>query len=140
MILHNLDCEKSVIGSILIEGTKLFEEARNIIYPDDFYSPECKMTFKIFINLYAQKIPIDIATIGKYLAEKKINITSLSFTFLMQTMESVPTTANFHYYIKVVKDYAYKREVLKKVSDFKIEKLTLRNWFRRYAPYQNTKR
>ena len=123
MILHNLSCEKAVIGSILIEGTKLFEEARNILYPDDFYNPECRMTFKIFTNFYAQKIPIDTVAIGKYIAEKKINIADLSLTFLVQIIGSVPTTANFHYYIKVVKDYAYKREVFKKVNDFKIEKI-----------------
>lgn len=120
MILHNLDCEKSVIGSILIEGTKLFEEARNILYPDDFYNADCKMTFKVFVNLYAQKIPIDIATVGKYLAEKKI----AKILFLEQAMISIPTTANFHYYTKVVKDYAYKREVFKRIEDFRTDKIT----------------
>lgn len=123
MRLFDLGCEKAVIGSILIEGSKLFEEAKNILYPDDFYNPECKMTFKIFINFYAQKIPIDMVTVGKYIAEKKIDIVNLSFTFLMQTIESVPTTANFHYYIKIVKDYAYKREVFKKVESFRIDKI-----------------
>ena len=123
MRLFDLGCEKAVIGSILIEGSKLFEEVRNILYPEDFYSPECRMIFKIFTNFYAQKIPIDTVTVGRYLAEKKINIADLSLTFLIQTMESVPTTANFHYYTKVVKDYAYKREVFKKVNDFKIEKI-----------------
>ena len=119
MILYSLDYEKAVIGSILIEGTRLFEEARNILYPADFYDSDCKMTFKVFINLYAQKIPIDIATVGKYLAEKKI----AKILFLKQAIDSVPTTANFHYYIKVVRDYSYKREVFSKIESFRIDKI-----------------
>ncbi|GAI27479.1 unnamed protein product, partial [marine sediment metagenome] len=121
--LFDLGCEKAVIGSILIKGTKLFEEARSIIYPEDFYNPECKMTFKIFTNFYAQKIPIDMLTVGKYIAEKGIDIDRLSITFLMQIINSVPTTANFYYYVKIVKDYAWKREILKKFNDFKIDKI-----------------
>jgi replicative DNA helicase len=119
MILHNLSCEEVVIGSILIEGTRLFEEARNILYPEDFYDSDCKMAFKVFINLYAKKIPIDIVFVSKYYIEKKI----AKILFLKQAMDSVPTTANFHYYIKVVKDYAYKREIFKKVESFRIDKI-----------------
>jgi len=120
MMLYSLDYEKAVIGSILIEGTRLFEEAHNVLYPEDFYDSDCKMAFKVFINLYANKIPIDIIFVSKYCIEKKI----AKILFLKQAMDSVPTTANFHYYIKVVKDYAYKREVFKRIEDFKTDKIT----------------
>jgi len=119
MILGNIGSEKAIIGSILIEGTRLFEEARNILYPEDFYDSDCKMAFKVFINLYANKIPIDMTSVSTYYVEKKI----AKILFLKQAIDSVPTIANFHYYIKVVKDYAYKREVFKRFEKLKIDEI-----------------
>lgn len=122
MILSSPETEKVVIGSILIEGSRFFEEVNNILYPEDFCVSECRIIFKIFINLYDNKIPIDLVSVTKYFVEKKID--KVTILFLRQTMDSVPTTANFHYYVKVIKDYAYKREVFKKVNDFKMDKIT----------------
>lgn len=123
MILYSQNSEKAVIGSILIEGTNFYEEVNRIIYPKDFYDRKCKVAFKTFAELYANKVPIDYISTTEYIVRNKIKVPEDFILFLTTAMDSVPTTANFHYYVKEVSDYAYRREILKTIEDFKADEI-----------------
>lgn len=120
---YSPNSENAVIGSILIEGTKFYEEINRIIYPKDFYDQKCRAAFKIFAELYVQKIPVDYISTTEYVVRNKIKVPEDLILFLTIAMNSVPTTKNFHYYVREVSDYAYRREILKIVEDFKADKI-----------------
>jgi len=75
MKLYSMQAEMASVGSILIEGTKLFEETLGILEANDFYEPKLKRCFSIFSKLYKEQIPIDLVSVSNYIVEKKLDIT-----------------------------------------------------------------
>ena len=119
--LYDESIEKSIIGSIVSEGNKLLEEIIGILEDKDFYKTENQKCYEILQDIYRKNIPIDLATIAEYLDKNKITA-DVTLTYLTHCMNMVPNIANLHYYVKVIKDYSYKRTVLKKINDFQIDK------------------
>jgi len=117
MKLYSLQAEMASVGSILIEGTKLFEETLGILEANDFYEPKLKRCFSIFSNLYKEQIPIDLVSVSNYIVEKKLDIT---IELLVKAQNSVPAITNFNYYAKTVKDYSYKRKVLAELERYRL--------------------
>ena len=122
MKLYDLSTEQVVIGCVLIEGNKLFEEIVGILNEEDFYKIDNQRCYKVLQDMYKKKIPIDLATVAEYIS--KVGAQSgVSVTYIMHCINAVPTTANLHYYVKIVKDYSYKRAVLYKIDKFKIDEM-----------------
>ncbi len=119
MKLYDMTCEQAIIGMILMKGQKLFEECKGILTPEDFFDSRNKTVFKIMSTLYDQNSPIDLVTIGTYLTEKNIDV---SISFLTGAMNTIPVTADFNYYIKILKDYTYKRNIAKEIEQFQQNK------------------
>jgi replicative DNA helicase len=116
MKLYDMATEQTIIGMILVEGQKLFEECKDILTPDDFFDSRCKSAFKIFNALYQKKDPIDLVTASLYLSENPES--DLSILFLTNAMGCIPVTAHFNHYVKILKDYTYKRNITKEIEKF----------------------
>ena len=119
MKLYDISTEQAIIGSIAIEGNKLFSEIIGVLDKNDFYKTDNQNCYKILHTMYNEKIPIDLATIAEYLGKEKT--LTVNLTYFTHCVNSVPTTANLHYYVKIIKDYSYKRAVLSKIDSFKTE-------------------
>ena len=119
--LYDISMEQTVIGCIVIEGNKLFEEVIGILNVGDFYKADNQRCYRVLLNMYKKRIPIDLATVVEYLAKEKI--LSVSIIYFTHCVNAVPTTANLHYYVKIVKDYSYKRAVLFEIGKFKTDNI-----------------
>ena len=120
--IYDLKAEEAVIGSIIIGGNKLFEESLGIVNAQDFYKTDLTKCFKIFVELYKKKIPIDLVSLTNYIAKNKIDV---PLEILFKAQNSVPTILNLPYYLKVVKEYSYKRQFLVELEKFKMDKITI---------------
>lgn len=108
---QNIEAEMAVLGVAFIDKnatSKICEELR----PDMFYSDQNKKIFEAIKSMYETKTPIDITTITDVLDKNK-NLSAIGgIEYLSEVIDSVATTSNLDYYIKIVKDNAIARYLI----------------------------
>jgi replicative DNA helicase len=108
---QNLEAEMAVLGVAFIDKnatSKICEELTS----DMFYSDQNKKIFEAIKSMYESKTPIDITTITEELDKKK-NLSAIGgIEYLSEVIDSVATTSNLDYYIKIVKDKAIARYLI----------------------------
>lgn len=111
----NEEAEKSVLGVAFLnnnEVSKIVEE----VTEDMFFKEENKYIFNAIKSLYESKIPIDVMTIREELDKvKKFNVVGLDY--ITDVIDSVISSANLDFYIKIIKDYAVRRNLIETASD-----------------------
>ncbi len=112
---QNLEAEMSVLGVAFInneEVNKIVEE----VTTDMFYDERNKFIFNAIKSLHESRTPIDITTIKDELdKDKKLNTVGLDF--IADVIDSVVTSANLDFYIKIIKDYAIRRNLIDTATD-----------------------
>ena len=107
---HNLEAEMSVLGVAFINSydvNKIVEE----ITPDMFFDERNRFIFNAIKTLHETNTPVDITTMKNELdKDKKLNAVGLDY--LGEVIDSVVTSANLDHYIKIVKDYAVRRNLI----------------------------
>ena len=112
---QNLEAEMSVLGVVFInnsEASKIVEE----VNVDMFFDERNKHIFNAIKSLYESKTPIDITTIKNELDKDK-KLTSVGLDYLTEVIDSVVTAANLDYYIKIIKEYAVRRNLINTAND-----------------------
>jgi replicative DNA helicase len=80
---------------------------------DSFYREDDKAVFNAISSLYSKSEPIDLITVSKELTETD-NLDKVGgVEFLVSLQEKVPTTTNVDSYIKIVEEYAMRRNLIK---------------------------
>jgi len=105
----------------LHRGNKIFGEIIGILNGSDFHKTEHQELFNILTSMYKKSIPIELVTIMEFISNKKIK-TSVTATYMIHCMNAVPNSENLPYYIKVIKDFSYKRLIMQKIESFKDSK------------------
>lgn len=112
---QNLEAEMSVLGVAFLneqDVNKIVEE----VTADMFFDERNKIIFNAIKNLHDSKTPIDITTIKDELdKDKKLNTVGLDY--LTDVIDSVVTTANLDFYIKIIKDYAIRRNLIETATE-----------------------
>ena len=112
---QNLEAERSVLGVVFLnnnETSKIVEE----VNVDMFFDERNKLIFNAIKSLYEEKNPIDITTIKNELDKnKKLNAVGLDY--ITEVIDSVVTAANLDYYIKIIKDYAVRRNLINTANE-----------------------
>ena len=119
--LYDISIEQIVLGCILHRGNKIFEEIIGILNGSDFHKTEHQELFNILTSMYKKNIPIELVTIMEFISNKKIK-TGITATYMIHCMNAVPNLENLPYYIKVIKDFSYKRLIMQKIESFKDSK------------------
>lgn len=109
---HNLDAERAVLGSMLIEKEAI-ETALNIIREDDFYSSAHKLIYRAIINAYDRnKGDVDILLVANSLKDST-PVNDLGGTaYLTQLVEIVVTAAHVEHYSRIVKEKSVLRDLI----------------------------
>ena len=112
---QNLEAEMSVLGVAFLnprDVQKIVEE----VTVDMFFDERNKIIFNAIKNLHDSKTPIDITTIKDELdKDKKLNTVGLDY--LTDVIDSVVTTANLDFYIKIIRDYAIRRNLIETATE-----------------------
>jgi len=100
--------EQSVLGAIFLDESKLVF-VREYIEPADFFKYANRLIFKAMIDLADRGDAIDATTVRNILDSQDDlqNIGGLSY--LVEVVNSVPTSANAEYYAKIVAEKAILR-------------------------------
>lgn len=112
---HSQEAEESVLGAMLIDKDAVIAVAE-FLAPEDFYDERLKEVYQACLDLYEDRVPIDVLTVTEKLKKRKtIKITGSS-SFLADLASKVPTAAHVEHYGKIVKDTSTKRSLMSAAS------------------------
>jgi len=113
---HNLDAERSVLGSVLIDKEAIVTVAE-LLKPDYFYDAQHVQIYEAMESLYEKRQPIDVVTLSDQLKRnKKLTVVGGAST-IVELSNTVSTAANVAHYAQIVRDLAIKRSIITLSSD-----------------------
>ena len=98
----NEEAEEALVGAFFLEE-ELVKECT--IRPEELYSWKLKLIYKAIRSLDEKGKPIDIISVVEELGISNLQMVG-GVSYINRLAGSVPTTANFHFYEKLVREYA----------------------------------
>lgn len=81
------------------------------IQTEQFYSGKLRLIYAAIQSVDKKGKPVDVISVAEELGSKKIERIG-GISYLTQLAASVPTTANFPFYEKIIKEYDQKRKAI----------------------------
>lgn len=113
---HDLAAEQSVLGAVFIAPDTIISLADELT-PDDFYKPANKIVFKTMLSLLEKGEPIDATTMISALTNQGDISNIGGMTYVVELVNSTPTSKNVEHYAKLVKEKATLRKVIAELSE-----------------------
>lgn len=113
---HDLVAEQSVLGAVFISPDTIISLADELT-PDDFYKPANKIVFKTMLSLLEKGEPIDATTMVSTLTNQGQIKEIGGINYVVELVNSTPTSKNVEHYAKLVKDKATLRKVIADLSE-----------------------
>lgn len=113
---HDLVAEQSVLGAVFISPETMTSLADELT-PEDFYKPANKIVFKTMLSLLEKGEPIDATTMISALTNQGDISTIGGINYVVELVNSTPTSKNVEHYAKLVKEKATLRKVIADLSD-----------------------
>jgi replicative DNA helicase len=107
----NVDAEKFVLGSILLDDT-LYVQAAGTLEPDDFSLEKHRRIFKRMGELQTRGEKIDRITVANELMKFNELEACDGLTYLVSLDDGLPQIPNLDSYIRIVKDKAVLRRII----------------------------
>lgn len=108
---QNLEAEKSVLGSIMLD-TKAIDIVIDILRPSDFYSNKHQIIYEAMTDLYAKKEPVDVLSLSNRLKDKKQLEEIGGSAYLTELVNTVPTSSNAKHYAEIVHKKSILRDLI----------------------------
>ncbi len=116
IIPHDLVAEQSVLGAVFISPETMASLADELV-PDDFYKPANKIVFKTMLSLFEKGEPIDTTTMVSALTNQGKIKEIGGLNYVVELVNSTPTSKNVEHYAKLVKEKAMLRKVIADLSE-----------------------
>lgn len=113
---QNIEAEQSVIGSMILDKNSI-AAATEVLRSDDFYRENHKIIYGAIMQLFQKDIPVDMITLIEHLRSTEKLEGSGGITYISELCNSVPSTANLHSYIEIVKNKAVLRRLIKSSNE-----------------------
>lgn len=108
---YDINTEKALLGSILLDNSSLSRIKAWIPSPEAFYADINQRIWKSILTLEDKNESIDIITIHSEYKERSSN--KDDFYYISGLPDEVPTSANIEYYAKRVHEYWLRRKLIK---------------------------
>ena len=108
---HNLEAEKSVLGSILLDN-EVFGSLEGTITPEHFYKESHRKIFRACERLFRRSEPMDLVTLTEELRQTGELEAVGSVPYLIGLADEVPTAAYAESYAKIVSEKAVLRDLI----------------------------
>ncbi|MDR2465480.1 MAG: replicative DNA helicase [Streptococcaceae bacterium] len=113
---NDLEAEKAVLGSVMIDNDRLIE-IREMLSAEDFYHHQNRVIFLAMESLMDDSQPIDIVTLSNELDKNKSLQDAGGQLGIISIQETVPTSQNALQYAKIVSDKSALRNLLKALDN-----------------------
>jgi replicative DNA helicase len=108
---HDVDAEKAVTGSLLIDGESIFKVA-TFLRPEDFFTPENQWIYDVCFSLYQRNESIDQITVARELAQKGRLDEVGGAAYLSHLVSTVPTSLHVEHYAQIVSRLSVMRRLI----------------------------
>lgn len=108
---HNLDAERSVLGSGLLSKEAL-SDVMEILKPDDFYDGANKEIYMAMIDMFRENKSVDIVTVCEELKRRNVLEMVGGRSYIGTLSGEVPVTTNASEYAKIVAEKASIRKLI----------------------------
>lgn len=112
-VICNLDAEMAFLGSIIIEGKLIVKAIEGGVVPGDFTGKGFDILYQCMLSIHGTGKPIEMISLSSELkkmgAETPVSIIS--------SMAAMGLVANFDYYIREIKENAFRRNVQEQIFD-----------------------
>jgi len=105
------EAEVSVLGAVLIDKDAIISVAESL-RPEHFYHQAHERIFAAALELYEERIPIDLVTVADRLKKKKQLTQTGGRARLTKLANSVPTASHAVFYAQIIKDLFTKRQLI----------------------------
>jgi replicative DNA helicase len=112
---HSLEAEISVLGALLLDRDAITSVAE-FLQGSHFYDERHSEIYEAMVELYEERVPIDVLTVSERLKKKKILKKVGGSTYLAEIANRVPTAAHVEHYGRIVKDASTKRSLMTSAS------------------------
>src|SRR3972149_3043280 len=112
---HSNEAEESVLGALLLDKDAIIAVAE-LLDASDFYDERHKAIFESCVELFEERVPIDILTVADRLKKQKLLKKVGGAGYLAELTNKVPTAAHVEHYGRIVKDSATKRSLMTAAS------------------------
>lgn len=109
---QDLNAEEGVLGAILLEGRKTFDECSDYVSPDSFYKEQNKIIFKAFQELARANEPIDLITVVSQLRKTDTLKAVGNPVYVSQLTNKIAIGTHAVNYAKRLKEVAIKRDLI----------------------------
>ncbi|HLG25605.1 MAG TPA: replicative DNA helicase [Candidatus Gracilibacteria bacterium] len=113
---HNLEAERSTLGSLLIDKDAIMKIA-DLVAAEDFYHESHGVVYQAIFDLYDKRSPIDLLTVTNILEERKQLERVGGASYLASLTNEVPTSSHVYQYALIVKNKSTLRKLIKAGSD-----------------------
>ncbi|MEK7659168.1 MAG: replicative DNA helicase [Patescibacteria group bacterium] len=108
---QNLEAEKSVLGSVLIDKNSI-EKVIDVLMSDDFYGRQNQLIYKAMAGLLEKNEPIDILTVSNKLEESGELENAGGASYLTSLLSATPTSAHVLNYAKIIRRKKILRDLI----------------------------
>jgi len=108
---QNLDAEKAVIGSLLLDGN-LCDEIALILHAEDFYADANQKLYRHLLAMHETGKRIDAMLLVEQLKQAGDFEAVGGAAYLAEVAQSVPYAANAVYYAQIVREKATLRDLI----------------------------
>lgn len=108
---HDVEAEKAVIGSLLIDSEAIFKVA-TFLRPEDFFTPENQWIYDACFGLYQRNEGINQITVAHELAQRGKLEEVGGAAYLSHLVSTVPTSLHVEYYAQIVSRLSVMRRLI----------------------------
>lgn len=112
---HSTEAEGSVLGALLLDKDAVIAVAE-FLTPEDFYEERHRQIYEACLDLYEERVPVDVLTVTEKLKKRKALKKVGGASYLAGLVNKVPTAAHVEHYGRIVKDAATKRSLMAAAS------------------------
>jgi replicative DNA helicase len=105
------ESEKALIGAILLRPESVYE-IMDMITPEAFYATKNKLIYQTMLELIAKGIEIDSVSISERLKEKGDFDKTGGKPYILELLDSVPSTSNIRHYANIIIKKKLMRDLL----------------------------
>jgi replicative DNA helicase len=108
---YDIEAEKAVLGSMLIDSEGIFKIA-TFLAPEDFFNLENQLVYEACFNLYQRNEGINQITVARELIQKERLEEVGGAAYLSHLVSTVPTSLHIEYYAQIVSRLAIMRRLI----------------------------
>ncbi len=112
LVPHDLDAERSVLGSILLDPEAFGRVVQIVNTADHFYTRQHQSLFDAMMALFDRDEPIDVLLLKAELEKNEVLEKVGGLDYLMSLAEAVPSAASADYYAGIVKQKSVMRTII----------------------------